>query len=639
MFQTFTTKNSKWALIVVSVLMIGVIAACGGDDDDSSETSSGSGAAPTATQSKSSGSSSSGSSSSSNGSTSFGASEITIDGSSTVFPVTQAVAEEFRKDHPEVQIPVGISGSGGGFKRFVVGETDISNASRPIKDSERELAAENGIEFIELIVAWDGLSVVTSTSNDFADCLTTDELKSIWDAGSELNNWNQIRSSFPDKPLRLYGPDTDSGTFDYFTEAINGEEDQSRSDYTASADDNTLVQGIAGDSGSLGYFGYAYYAENSDKLKLVAVDSGTGCIQPNNTTINDGTYSPLSRPLFIYANIDSIKRPEVQAFLEFYMDEGGELANEVGYVALSDSDYTANTRLIQNPVSDVKAPAVEIKLSGTIEIDGSSTVFPVTQAVAEEFRKEHPGVQVPVGISGSGGGFKRFTVGEIDISDASRAIKDSEAEAAASNGIEFIEITVAWDGLSVVTSMSNEFVDCLTTEELKLIWDAGSTVDNWNQVRSSFPDKPLRLYGPDTDSGTFDYFTDEINGEEDRSRSDYTASADDNTLVQGIAGDGGSLGYFGYAYYAENTDKLKLVSVDSGNGCVAPNNATINDGTYSPLSRPLFIYVSKESNERPEVRAFLEFYMEHGGALANEVGYVALSTADYASQLALIQAN
>jgi len=638
MFQTFTTKYSKWALVAVSVLMIGVIAACGGDDDDSPESSSGSGAAPTATTAASSGSSSSGSSSSGS-SASFGASEITIDGSSTVFPVTQAVAEEFRKEHPEVQIPVGISGSGGGFKRFVVGETDISNASRPIKDSERELAAENGIQFIELIVAWDGLSVVTSTSNDFVDCLTTDELKAIWDAGSTVDNWNQVRSSFPDKAIRLYGPDTDSGTFDYFTDEINGEEDRSRSDYTASADDNTLVQGIAGDGGSLGYFGYAYYAENADKLKLVAVDSGSGCIQPTNTTINDGTYSPLSRPLFIYANIDSINRPEVQAFLEFYMEEGGELANEVGYVALSDSDYAANTSLIKNPVADIKEPAVEVELSGTIEIDGSSTVFPVTQAVAEEFRVEHPGVQIPVGISGSGGGFKRFTVGEIDISDASRAIKDSEAEVAASNGIEFIEVTVAWDGLSVVTSKSNDFVDCLTTEELKLIWDAGSTVDNWNQVRSSFPDKPLRLYGPDTDSGTFDYFTDEINGEEDRSRSDYTASADDNTLVQGIGGDGGSLGYFGYAYYAENTDKLKLVAVDSGSGCVSPNNTTINDGTYSPLSRPLFIYVSKASNERPEVRAFLEFYMEHGGELAEEVGYVALSDEDYASQLATIQAN
>jgi len=326
--------------------MIGVIAACGGDDDDSPESSSGSGAAPTATTAASSGSSSSGSSSSGS-SASFGASEITIDGSSTVFPVTQAVAEEFRVEHPGVQIPVGISGSGGGFKRFTIGEIDISDASRAIKDSEAEVAASNGIEFIEVTVAWDGLSVVTSKSNDFVDCLTTEELKLIWDAGSTVDNWNQVRSSFPDKPLRLYGPDTDSGTFDYFTDEINGEEDRSRSDYTASADDNTLVQGIGGDGGSLGYFGYAYYAENTDKLKLVAVDSGSGCVSPNNTTINDGTYSPLSRPLFIYVSKASNERPEVRAFLEFYMEHGGELAEEVGYVALSDEDYASQLATIQ----------------------------------------------------------------------------------------------------------------------------------------------------------------------------------------------------------------------------------------------------------------------------------------------------
>ena len=273
--------------------------------------------------------------------------EIAIDGSSTVFPITQAVAEEFRKENPKIQIPVGISGTGGGFKRFAAGEIDISDASRTIKESERDMAHTNGIEFIELPVAWDGLSVLTSKSNDFVECLTTEELKSIWDAGSKVNNWSQVRTGFPDKALRLYGPDTDSGTFDYFTDEINGEEDRSRSDYTASADDNPLVQGIAGDSGSLGYFGYAYYAENTNKLKLLAVDSGSGCVEPSIQSINDGSYSPLSRHLFIYVNIDSIARSEVYAFLEFYMREGGALAEEVGYVALSDADYQANLKLIE----------------------------------------------------------------------------------------------------------------------------------------------------------------------------------------------------------------------------------------------------------------------------------------------------
>ena len=246
-------------------------------------------------------------------------------------------------------------------------------------------------------------------------------------------------------------------------------------------------------------------------------------------------------------------------------------------------------------------------------------------------------MQIPVGISGTGGGFKRFTVGETDISDASRAIKDSEREQAAENGIEFIELKVAFDGLSVLVNPDNDFAACMTTAELKKLWEPGSTVKKWNEIRSEWPDKEIRLYGPDTDSGTFDYFTDAINGEEDASRPDYTQSADDNVLVQGIAGDRNSLGYFGYAYYIENKDKLKLVAVDGGSGCIEPSDSTINDGSYAPLSRPMFIYVKKASLERPEVKAFIEFYLENAPALAAEVGYVALPQADYDAGLAQIR--
>ncbi len=272
---------------------------------------------------------------------------IEIDGSSTVFPISQAVAEEFRKVHGRVQIPVGISGTGGGFKRFVVGETEISNASRSIKDSERELAAENGVEFIQLSVAFDGLSVMVNPDNDFATCMTTEELKKLWEPGSTVDNWNEIRAGWPDREIRLYGPDTDSGTFDYFTDAINGEEDASRADYTQSADDNVLVQGIGGDRNALGYFGYAYYVENRDKLKLVAVDNGSGCVAPSSSSINDGSYSPLSRPLFIYVNRASLERPEMKAFITFYLENAAELASEVGYVALPQSDYDAGLAAIQ----------------------------------------------------------------------------------------------------------------------------------------------------------------------------------------------------------------------------------------------------------------------------------------------------
>ena len=281
-----------------------------------------------------------------------------------------------------------------------------------------------------------------------------------------------------------------------------------------------------------------------------------------------------------------------------------------------------------------QAPA---SLSGTIEIDGSSTVFPISEAVAEEFNKVHPNVRVNVGVSGTGGGFKRFTVGETDISDASRAIKDSEHEAAVANGIEYHEFRVGTDGLSVMVSTQNDFLDCLTVGELKMIWDTGSTVNNWNQVRSGFPGPTapavrsrhrLRhvrlLHGGDQRRGPGEPRG--LHGERRRQR-----------LVQGMSGDRNALGYFGYAYYAENADKLKLVAVDNGDGCVTPTPDTILSGEYKPLTRPLFIYVNKKSLERPEVRAFVEFYMEHGEELTREVGYVPVSPDAYASNLTMVK--
>jgi phosphate transport system substrate-binding protein len=269
----------------------------------------------------------------------------------------------------------------------------------------------------------------------------------------------------------------------------------------------------------------------------------------------------------------------------------------------------------------------------TIAIDGSSTVFPITEAVAEEFQREHPDVRVTVGISGTGGGFKKFTVGETDINDASRTIKSSEIEAAESNNIDYIELPVAFDGISLVVNPDNSFVDYLTVDELNRIWGPGSTVQTWRDVRPSFPAEPISLYGPGTDSGTFDYFTEVINGESGACRPDFTASEDDNVLVQGVAGDPNALAFFGYAYYVENTERLKVVPVDPGDGAVGPTDVTINDGTYRPLSRPIFIYVSTEAAERPEVQAFVKFYLENAAALVGEVGYVPLPERVY--QLAL----
>ncbi len=264
-----------------------------------------------------------------------------------------------------------------------------------------------------------------------------------------------------------------------------------------------------------------------------------------------------------------------------------------------------------------------------VTIDGSSTVFPITEAVAEEFQREHPDVRVTVGISGTGGGFKKFTVGETDINDASRTIKSTEVELAERNGIGYIELPVAFDGISVVINPENTFVDHLTVEELQKIWAPGSTVERWSDVRAGWPDEPITLYAPGTDSGTFDYFTEAINGESGAVRQDFTASEDDNVLVQGVAGDPNALAFFGFAYYIENTDKLKVVPIDPGDGAVAPSEQTINDGTYRPLSRPIFIYVSTQAAERPELQAFVNFYLENAADLVGEVGYVALPEAAY----------
>ena len=286
-------------------------------------------------------------------------------------------------------------------------------------------------------------------------------------------------------------------------------------------------------------------------------------------------------------------------------------------------------------VSDTNsAKSNKMTLKGVVEVDGSSTVSPVSEAVAEEFKKLHPKVNVLVGVSGSGGGFKRFVIGETDISNASRAIKSSEAKQAELNGITFAELRIGMDGLSVMVNPKNTFVDCLTTTELKKIWEPGSLINNWNQIRPTFPDHKLRLYGPGTDSGTFDFFTDEINGESGASRDDYTMSEDDNMVVQGISGDQYSLGYFGYAYYAANKDKLKVIGIDSGEGCILPSEKTIDDASYKPLTRPLYIYVKKDSYANNQaVKEFVDFYMQEAGTLTAEVGYVPVKEEEYKTNL------
>jgi phosphate transport system substrate-binding protein len=271
-------------------------------------------------------------------------------------------------------------------------------------------------------------------------------------------------------------------------------------------------------------------------------------------------------------------------------------------------------------------------LSGTINIDGSSTVFPFTQAAAEQFQGENPNVKITVGESGTGGGFEKFCAGETEVSDASRPIEPEEIAICKKNGIAYDEVQVANDGISVTTNPDLD-ISCLSTEQLKQLWNKGSTVKSYSdlgkdaETNKPLPDEQVSLYGPGTDSGTFDFFTDEINGEEDVSRSDYQPSEDDNVLVEGVSGDAGGLGYFGFSYYEQNSDKLNLVSVDSGKGCVAPSSDTIQDGSYSPLSRPLFMYPSATALKQPEVKAFVQFVLDNYNSIAETAQLVPMTSA------------
>ena len=320
------------------LLLLVTLAGCGGDGRDSDDAAGGE--TTTAPTSESGGDLSG---------------RIQADGSSTVGPYTTAAAEAFRGVEPGVQVTVGVSGTGGGFERFCRGETDLSNASRAIKDEEIAACKKEGIEYVEFQVANDALTVVANTENDWATCLTVEQLKKIWNTGSKVGNWNQVDASFPDQELKLFGPGTDSGTFDYFTDEINGEEGASRSDYGASEDDNVIVQGVTGEKGGLGYFGFSYFEENQDSLKALEIDAGEGCIAPSVETAQDGTYKPLSRPLFVYAKKASFKRPEVEAFIKYLLDNETQIAESSQYVPLTDEQLTKAKSDYEAAIEEAKA--------------------------------------------------------------------------------------------------------------------------------------------------------------------------------------------------------------------------------------------------------------------------------------------
>ena len=299
----------RWFAIVAAVMAIALVGvACGGDEPSGSASSGGTAAL---------------------------SGDVRIDGSSTVGPLTEAAAEFFQQDNPDVRVTVGISGTGGGFEKFCAGETDANDASREIEPDEEKVCTDNGVEWTKVQVANDGIVVVVNTENTWAPSLTVEQLKTIWNEGSKIDNWNQVDPSFPDVPLELFGPGTDSGTFDYFTKAINGEEGVSRTDYQATEDDNVAVQGVAGSKGGMAYFGLSYYEQNTDKLKVVAIDDGSGPVTPSRETVQSGDYAPLSRPLFIYPSTASLQQPQMAAFMQFYLDNAESIAEQALFVPMT----------------------------------------------------------------------------------------------------------------------------------------------------------------------------------------------------------------------------------------------------------------------------------------------------------------
>ncbi|MGI5287151.1 PstS family phosphate ABC transporter substrate-binding protein [Nonomuraea polychroma] len=314
-----TRGQRRLSAVATAAIVVGLSAACGGTN---TTTPAGEGTA-SASASAGAGAELSG--------------QVKSDGSSTVAPLTSAAAEFFSEEQPKINVTVATSGTGGGFEKFCNGETDISNASRPIKDEEKTACEGKGVKYAELTVATDALTVVVNKENTWATCLTVDQLKKMWEPGAEkkITSWNQVDPKFPNEPLKLFGPGTDSGTFDYFTDEINGEEGASRKDYSPSEDDNVVVQGVEGTKGGLGYFGFTYFEENAAKLKAVEIDSGNGCVAPSKEAAQNGTYTPLARPLFIYASTAAVKRPEVTAFLDYYVANIDKIVTDAKYIPLN----------------------------------------------------------------------------------------------------------------------------------------------------------------------------------------------------------------------------------------------------------------------------------------------------------------
>ncbi len=549
-------------------------------------------------------------------------------GSSTVFPLAERMAERYQSEGFGGDITIDSIGSGAGFERFcVAGETDVSNASRPIKDSEVESCAGIGRTPIEFRVGTDALAVVVSNNNDFLENATVEELAQIF---SSAEKWSDVNEEWPDEAIQRFIPGTDSGTFDYFTEEVFGEDPAPQLEamnLQQSEDDNVLVQGVSGSPYAIGYFGYAYAAENTDIIRPLSIEG----VEATAESVDANEY-PLARPLFIYSDAAIMQeKPQVADYINFFLTYVNEEVLDVGYFPASDEALDeARMKWLAAMGGEVmaiesqEAAGVEMPMANPLDVSGnvvsagSSTVFPLAERMAERYQSEGFGGDITIDSIGSGAGFERFCVaGETDVSNASRPIKDSEVESCAGIGRTPIEFRVGTDALAVVVSNDNDFLENATVEELAQIF---GSAEKWSDVNAEWPDEAIQRFIPGTDSGTFDYFTEEVFEEDPAPQleaANLQQSEDDNVLVQGVSGSPYAIGYFGYAYAAENTDIIRPISIEG----VEATAESVDANEY-PLARPLFIYSDAAvMQEKPQVADYINFFLTYVNEEVVDVGY------------------
>jgi phosphate transport system substrate-binding protein len=553
--------------------------------------------------------------------------DVVSAGSSTVFPLASKMAERLLDEGFPGSITIDSVGSGGGFERFCeTGETDVSNASRAIKDVEVDACAAIGRTPIEFRVGTDAIAVVVSAENTFLpDDISLEQLATIF---STAEKWSDVDPSWPAENILRYIPGTDSGTFDFFTEVVFDEDKEpilNAANTELSEDDNILVQGILGSQYAIGFFGYAYYAENADSFRILSLDG----VAPVRENVDAFTY-PLARPLFIYSDAAIMQeKPQVASYILYFLTYVNEEIEEVGYFAAGGGDlFQAKMAWFDAMQLEVSDPLAQ---TGDVVSAGSSTVFPLASKMAERLLDEGFPGSITIDSVGSGGGFERFCeTGETDVSNASRAIKDVEVDACAAIGRTPIEFRVGTDAIAVVVSAENTFLpDDISLEQLATIF---STAEKWSDVDPSWPAENILRYIPGTDSGTFDFFT-EVVFDEDKepilNAANTELSEDDNILVQGILGSQYAIGFFGYAYYAENADSFRILSLDG----VAPVRENVDAFTY-PLARPLFIYSDAAiMQEKPQVASYILYFLTYVNEEIEEVGYFAAGDSDLAGGL------